>query len=441
MRIYKQLIHIAQHWAFGKVIFDVSHRHSKLRRRPLPPALYIIRLLMYHAVVMKKTLFLYICREIAVPFFLGIATFLSVLLMGRFLQLADLVVARGMLLSDILRMILYLLPFFSMVTIPMAFLLALLLAFGRLSADSEVTAMKASGMGLYSLLPPVLSCALIAYIATTFVTVYALPWGNSSFKKLLLDVIETRATLNLKERIFNDDFPGLVLYVDRYSRTENTMSGILIQDERDPKEPSTIFAEKGMIERVPDTRALRLSLKNGGIHRGLGMTGYRLLEFQDYELTINLTPPARGVTKNELDMTLEQLRETLRTHVIDDKVRRDTLIELHRRFSLPFACFVFAFVGVPLGIQNQRSGKGAGFSLSIGIILVYYVVLSAGKTLGEKGIVHPAIAVWSPDFAFLLLGAYLFSKTAAEQGIPALELARDLVARAPAITGRTGTRQ
>ena len=156
--------------------------------------------------------------------------------------------------TDILRMILYLLPFFSMVTIPMAFLLALLLAFGRLSADSEITAMKASGMGLYSLLPPVLTCALIAYIATTFVTVYALPWGNSSFKKLLLDVIETRATLNLKERIFNDDFPGLVLYVDRYSSTENTMSGILIQDERDPKEPSTIFAERGMIERVPDTK-------------------------------------------------------------------------------------------------------------------------------------------------------------------------------------------
>ena len=125
-------------------------------------------------------------------------------------------------------------------------------------------------------------------------TVYALPWGNSSFKKLLLDVIETRATLNLKERIFNDDFPGLVLYVDRYSRTENTMSGILIQDERDPKEPSTIFAEKGMIERVPDTRSLRLSLKNGGIHRGLGTTGYRLLEFQDYELTINLDTLRQG---------------------------------------------------------------------------------------------------------------------------------------------------
>src|SRR6266540_2564203 len=233
---------------------------------------------MYHASVMKKTLFLYLCREIAVPFLLGMATFTSVLLMGRLLQLADLVVSKGVLFSDIILMILYLLPFFSMVTIPMSFLLALLLAFGRLSADSEITAMKSAGIGLYSLLPPVFGCALIAYIATTFVTVYALPWGNSSFKKLLLNVIETRATLKLKERVFNDDFPGLTIYVDRYEGVENSMSGILVQDERDPKEPSTIFAEHGLIVREPGTKILRLSLENGGIHRSLGMTGYRLLE-------------------------------------------------------------------------------------------------------------------------------------------------------------------
>lgn len=396
---------------------------------------------MYHAKVMKKTLFLYICREIAVPFLLGMATFTSVLLMGRLLQLAELVVARGVLFSDILRMIVYLLPFFSMVTIPMSFLLALLLAFGRLSADSEVTAMKSCGVGLNSLLPPVLCCALIAYLATTFVTVYALPWGNTSFKKLLLEVIETRATLNLKERVFNDDFPGLVIYVDRFSSGENSMSGILIQDERNPREPSTIFAGQGVIERAPGTKALRLSLKNGGIHRSLGATGYRLLEFKDYELSINLAQSAREVAKNELDMTFAELREALRTHTVDDKERRDTLIEFHRRFSLPFACFVFALVGVPLGIQNQRSGKAAGFSVSIGVILVYYVVLSAGKTLGQKGIVHPALAVWAPDIIFLLLGLYLFRKTAMEQSIPLIEFSRNLVAWASGRASRRGNGQ
>jgi lipopolysaccharide export system permease protein len=190
------------------------------------------------------------------------------------------------------------------------------------------------------------------------------------------------------------------------------------------------LAEQGMIERVPGTKALRLSLKNGGIHRSVDKTGYRLLEFKDYELTINLAQTAKEVTKNELDMTFAELRETLRTHTADDKERRDTLIEFHRRFSLPFACIVFALVGVPLGIQNQRSGKASGFSVSIGVILVYYVVLSAGKTLGQKGLVHPAVAVWAPDVVFLLLGAYLVSKTALEQRIPLFDYARELVALA-----------
>ncbi|HTG81131.1 MAG TPA: LPS export ABC transporter permease LptF [Geobacteraceae bacterium] len=379
---------------------------------------------------MKKTISLYICREIAVPFLLGMATFTSVLLMGRFLQLAEMVVARGVLFSDIIRMVIYLLPFFSMVTIPMSFLLALLLAFGRLSADSEITAMKSSGIGLYSVLPPVLSCALLAYLATTFVSVYALPWGNTSFKKLLLNIVETRATLNLKERVFNDDFPGLVIYIDRYDKEMSSMSGILIEDERNPKEPSTIFAEQGVIEREPGTKTLRLSLKNGGIHRSLDSSGYRLLEFKDYELTINLAQTAKEATKNELDMTFAELNETLRTHTADDKERRDTLIEFHRRFSLPFACLVFALVGVPLGIQNQRSGKAAGFSVSIGVILAYYVVFSAGKTLGQKGLVPPAIAIWAPDVVFLLFGAYLFRKTALEQRILLLDLARELIATA-----------
>ena len=385
---------------------------------------------------MKKTLYLYICRETAVPFLLGIATFTSVLLMGRLLQIADLMVTKGVNFSDMLRMIIYLLPFFSMVTIPMSFLLALLLAFGRLSADSEVTAMKSCGVGLYSLLPPVLTCAFLTYLATTFITVYALPWGNTSFKNLLLEIISTRATLNLKERVFNDDFPGLVIYVDRFSQEQNALSGILIQDERDPKDPSTIFADEGIIATEPGTKILRLSLKNGGIHRSHGAADYRLLEFRDYDLTINLAQTGKEIIKNELDMTFAELNEALRNHPADDRVRRDILIEWHRRFALPVACFVFALIGVPLGIQNHRSGKASGFSVSIGVILLYYIVLSAGKTLGQKGTVPPAIAVWAPDFLFLLMGIYLFRKTTAEQSIPLVEFVRALPAWARGMAGR-----
>lgn len=371
---------------------------------------------------MKKTLYLYLFREITIPFLLGMAAFTSVLLMGRLLKLADLVVAKGVPLADILRMILFLIPSFCLVTIPMAFLLALLLAFGRLSSDSEITAMKASGVSLYGLLPPVLLFALLAYLATTFITVYALPWGNTSFKKLLFDIIQSRITLSLKEKVFNDEFPGLVIYTDSYDEAKHRMTGILIHDERDSLAPSTIFADNGFIVADPAAKALRVELKNGGIHRVSGKTDYRLIEFQDYILSIILNQAPRELVKNELDLTFTELREGIRSLRTPPNLLRDMRLEFHRRFALPFACFVFALVGVPLGIQNQRSGKATGFSISIGVLLIYYIIQSAGKTLGEKGFAYPALAVWAPNLILLALGAYLFKKTAAEQRIPMFEI-------------------
>ncbi len=386
---------------------------------------------------MKKALYLYICKEIAIPFLLGTATFTGVLIMGRLLKIADLVVAKGVPLTDIFRIIIYLLPGFCLVTIPMAFLLALLLAFGRLSADSEITAMKACGVSLSSLLPPVLACALIAYAATSFVTVYALPWGNTSFKKLIYDEIKTQAATTIREQAFNDDFPGVVLYAERSDPDTHTLSGVLIYDERDPAQPSTIFAEQGVVATDTATRVVRLQLRNGSIHRSMANKGYRMLEFHDYDLSINLTPTEKMIFTNELDMSFKELREAIRVPQIDAKVRRDLQLEFHRRFSLPFACFVFALIGVPLGIQNERSGKGAGFTMSIAVILVYYIVLSAGKVFGERGLVHPAAAVWLPNLLFLVAGVYFFRKTSREERLIFFELLSAIIRRTRQMRDRT----
>ena len=371
---------------------------------------------------MKKTLYLYIFKELPPPFLLGVTTFTFALLMGRLLRLADMVVAKGVPLADVLRLVLYLLPSFLLVTIPMAFLLAILLAFGRLSGDSEITAMKASGISLYGLLPPVFCFAMLAYLAGAFTTVYAVPWGNTSFKRLLVDVVESRASLGIKEKVFNDDFPGMVIYTDNYDQQGHNMTGILIQDERDPLAPSTIFARSGVIVTDPATKIIRLRLDNGSIHRAQGNSGYRLVEFKNYDLSININQNARTANINELDMSLDELRSNLASGRFDAKIRRDMELEYHRRFALPFACIVFALVGMPLGIQNQRSGKAAGFSLSIGLLLIYYIVLSAGKALGEKELLTPFLAAWAPNLLFISLGLYLFKKTAAEERIPLLAL-------------------
>jgi len=376
---------------------------------------------------MKKTLFFYFLKEISVPFVLGILAFTLVLLMGRFLKLADLVVSKGVPISDIVRMVIYLIPSFCLVTIPMSFLLALLLAFGRLSADSEITAMKANGISLYGMLPPVLLFAVFTYAATTFTTIFALPWGNSSFKKLIFDIMETRVTLSLKEKVFNDDFPGIVIYADNYDPQTHTMKGILIHDERDPRQSSTIFAKMGVIYADPIAKILRVELFNGGIHKLLGNNNYRQIEFQDYSLSVNLSQAPKEYVKDEQDLTLNELREEIISKHTTGKMRRDMIIELHRRFALPFACFVFAMVGVPLGIQNHRSGKAAGFSLSIGVILIYYIILSTGKTLAEKGLCNLAVGIWAPNVILLTAGLYLFRKTAIEQRIPVVSFIPSLM--------------
>ena len=182
-----------------------------------------------------------------------------------------------------------------------------------------------------------------------------------------------------------------------------------------PKGPTTIFAETGRLSADPGAKLVRLQLASGSIHRSLDKGSYQVVEFSTYSLTVNLNQALNGVTKDELDMTLAELRANIASPKASAKLRLDMKLELHRRFALPFACLVFALVGVPLGVQNQRSGKAAGFAVSIGIILLYYMVLAAGKSFGERGLLPAAAAIWTPNVIFAIFGLYLFKKTAAEE--------------------------
>ena len=364
-----------------------------------------------------KRLHLYILWEIAAPLLLGLATFTAVLLMGRMLKLADMVIAKGVPLSDVLMLVMYLLPYFAIFTIPMAFLLAVLLGFGRLSADSEVTAMKACGMSLSSMLPPVLLAALVAYLATTFMALYALPRGNSAFKVLLQQVVESRMNLSIKPQVFNDDLPGLVIYTDRFDERTGTMHGILVQDDRDHKTPTTIFAKSGTLRHDQGRSMVVLSLEQGNIQQLIPGKTFRQLGFDSYQLAVSLARADNEIARNELDMDLGEIRKNLRTGGFTAKLMKDMELEVQRRFALPFACFVFAVIGLPLGIQNQRSGKGAGFAISIGVLLAYYIAFSAFRTLGEKSILQPALAMWLPNVLFLAIGLLFFRQASEEQRI------------------------
>jgi len=368
----------------------------------------------------------YIFVETAIPFLLGMTVFTFVLLMGRLVKLVEMVFAKGVPLLDVLKLITYLLPSFFIMTIPMAFLLAVLLAFGRLSADSEITAMKASGVGVGALFPPVLAFATLAYLVTTFVSVYALPWGNNSFKQFLYEEIQSRASVKIEDGVFNDDFPGIMLYVDRIDQHTREMQGILIQDERNPAQPYTIFASTGRIVGDPEDKTIRFHLEKGSIHQGERGNEYRLAQFQGYDLHVSLERQAASRKTNEQEMSISQLRQLNDDTHADPKLRCEAQMEIHKRLALPFACFVFALIGVPLGIQNQRSGKAGGFAAALCLILLYYLLLSAGKTVGERGVVPPSIAVWTPNLMFLMGGFYLLRLSITETPLPLSGTIREL---------------
>lgn len=366
---------------------------------------------------MPHTLYRHIIKEVFSTFVMGLLIFTGVLLMGRILKLADLVVSKGVPFTDILLMVAYLLPNFAIITIPMSLLLAVLLTFSRMSGDSEIIAIKASGISLYRLLPPILLVSATTYLLAAVTAVYALPVGNSAFKLLISRSIYGRLNLNLKEQVFNTSIPGLLIYVNKNNHKSSTLSGIMIQDERNPKDISTIFADSGSVYADEHSRKIHLHLNDGSIHQSRSKGVYRLLGFKEYDLEIDLSKGSAVLEKNELDMSLAEIRQNLKSGSFSKKIMIDMGLEMHRRFALPFACFIFAIVAVPLGVQNRRSGKAAGFSSSIIVILLFYIFQSLGRTLGEKELLPAFAAIWLPNIIFIAIGAYLFIKAAREERI------------------------
>src|SRR3990172_2085089 len=150
---------------------------------------------------MKKTTYLYILKEILPIFFISLMTFTIILLMDKIFKLVELIVARGANPVHILKLLMFISPSFLIFTIPMGVLVGTLLTFGRLSADSEITAFKASGMSLYQLFFPIALFSIGAYLVTSLLVLYGLPWGNRGFKSTLFMILQTKASIEIKERV------------------------------------------------------------------------------------------------------------------------------------------------------------------------------------------------------------------------------------------------
>ncbi len=368
---------------------------------------------------MGPTLRRYFFNEVAVPFLLGIGVFTFILLIARMLKLVELVVNRSVPVFEIVKLFAYILPTFLEVTVPMALLLSVLLSFGRLSADSEIVALKTSGISLYQMVIPVGFFTVLVTFLALWIALYARPWGNSNLKRSLYEIAKTRASAGLRERVFNDDFAGLVIYVEHLEPPGDQLEGVLIADSRDPDQRNTILAKSGFLVSNEKAHAVTLRLLDGSIHTFLpGEKSYHKTDFTTYDVNLNLAVALARFSQREKDaqeMTLSELREAIASRSAEGRPVNAELVELHRKFSLPFACLVFGLVGVPLGVQPVRAVRSRGFSVSLALIFVYYLMLTFGEATAEKGRLPAVVALWIPNVVFGALGIGLFVAVARER--------------------------
>jgi len=367
----------------------------------------------------RKVLHRYVFREILVPFALGLGVFTFVLLLARLLKLIELVVNRGIPFTTVARVFLYLLPAFLEVTVPMAMLLAILVAFGRLSADSEITALRSSGVSLYQLMPPVATFVIIVTIATAGLAWYGRPWGNRALRTAMWDMARTRATAGLKPQVFNDEFPGLIIYAEQIDTTADQLDRVLISDERDPQQSNTVFARSGYMISDTERETVTLRLLDGTIHTtdAAASASYQT-EFRSYDVNLDLRASLADVNRPSDDpneLTIAQLSRAIDAKRAQGTPATAELVEYHRKFAIPFACVVFALIAMPLGIQPARAVRSRGFAVSLVVIFTYYMLLSTGQGFAEQGRVAPVIGLWLPNVVLGVVGLAFLRRAGRER--------------------------
>jgi lipopolysaccharide export system permease protein len=364
----------------------------------------------------------YVFREMIPPFFLNLALFTFVFLMAKILDITDLIINYGVSVSSVMRMLIYFVPSFLVFVLPMSIMMGVLLAFLRLSHDHEVVALKAAGFSLYRLLPPVFVFCLVGCLLTGLMTLYGSPRGRVAFKDLLYETAMSNVEMGLKERTFNDSFKGMMLYVNQIDPKDKRLTDVFIEDRQTPGMVSTVIAPTGKLFSDPKKFRFRLTLYNGIANRvDLQNKMVHALSFDTYDVDLDLHQVFSAgkfgrKAKKEKEMTLGELRQALR-EARNDSTYSTILMEYHRKFSIPFACFVLGLIAVPLGIQSLFAKRSFGMVLGLFCFLIYYILISAGWICGESGIFPPAVGMWGPNVLLGLLGIYLLIGTARERPI------------------------
>jgi lipopolysaccharide export system permease protein len=340
-----------------------------------------------------------------------------VMVMGQAYKLVDLIIDKGVSLIDIVVLLITLLPTFFSISLPLAFLMGIMIGLGRMSADSETVALKAAGVGLAKLSMPVFALALLFSLLTAATNLWIKPWGHRAFETKSFEIVRQKATIGLQPRVFMNQFDNLTLYANEVQSQANRMEGIFIVDKK-PESTSWVFADNGNIVTDETAETMTIRLHDGVIHRQQtdSVKNYQLIHFRNYDIqpeTSIMSDPTKKKRRAREERT-GKLWESISVEKNLSK-RRSMQSELHLRLVSPLAPILFVLFGLPFSMQSHRSGRSGGFVVGLIIFLSYYFLLSAGLTLTKEALTPPWLTLWLPQLILTLAGTYFLHQTSREK--------------------------
>ncbi len=369
---------------------------------------------------MRRTLHLYLFREILAPF-LGALLFLTQLLVVmQLLAQADLIFGAGLPLLVVGKVILYLLPSMLAYVLPVSFLLGILVGLGRLADDRELTALAATGHGPHVYLVTPLCMAAVLGGILLALTTWLEPVGQKNTRALMTTVIKENLAGGVTPGTFYEDLSDLTLFAAEVKGRGGRMQKVLVHAARDPNAPLLVLAERGRIDTKAPGGAILLQLEKGELHRAESdAKNYAAATFERAEVSVSVEEELSRKQKSHRPMEASTSAEMAtwieRRLAQGGKYPLDQLVEYHRRFAHPFVMVAFALVGVAAGgtaAGTRKGGRAIAFGWTLGAVVAYFVLGKVGNHLADH-FVPPAVGAWIPVGTLMIaaLGFFAWRRT------------------------------
>lgn len=429
-------------------------------------------------------LFRYILKNLSLPFVFSLFTIMSVLLLQFLMKFADRLVGKGLSLWIIVKLIAYNLAWMVVLVVPMAVLVACLMAYGTMAQNNEIAIMKATGVSLYKMMVPPFFASIVVFFLLIQFNNHIYPDANLAARMLTHDISRKKPTLSLVPGVFSQEVQNYAILARKINQETNELEQVTIYDYSNPTVENVVTAQSGKIYFSRDQKKLLMDLYNGEIHEAekTNRATYRRLKFEKHKIAMNAdqftfqqsTPGGprgdRELGAPEMLVIVDSLKEIRNSYIAEvenqfeknflaptdtmalkhnsrpgniahvylraeDKIRaaqnqlRSIMqrldvnlkntnrywVEIHKKYSIPFACIVFVLIGVPLGTMTRRGGFGVAAGISVIFFLVYWAFLIGGEKLADRGLISPFIGMWSANILLLILGIFLMIKSAKER--------------------------